>query len=119
MNGVAMRPADRGDEDDRAPALADQRQERLGDGDLADQVHLDRVAEVVDRDELDRAAAADAGVVDEPDQPVLADRALDLRLAVAIERSLVTSIVIGVSRSEPSFFRMLASFCLRTPAKTR
>ena len=38
--------------------------------------------------------------------------------AASIELASVTSIVTGVSLSDPSSSSALASFCLRTPAKT-
>ena len=50
----------------RPRALADRRQHRLGDRDLAGQVDLDLAAEVLDRQRLQRARDGDAGVVDEP-----------------------------------------------------
>ena len=46
--------ADRPDVDDAAVAPSDQRQERLGHRDGADQVDLELAAEVVERLELDR-----------------------------------------------------------------
>ena len=54
-----------------------------------------------------------------PTMPSLPTARCTFCLAAAIERCLVTSIVIGVSLSEPSSASDLASASLRTPANTR
>jgi hypothetical protein len=60
--------ADRADHDDPAACLAQQRQERLGDGELPGDIDLQQPPDLLDRDELQRAEHADAGVVDQPGQ---------------------------------------------------
>jgi hypothetical protein len=60
--------ADRADHDDPAACLAQQRQQRLGDGELPGDVDLQQPPELLGRDELQRAEHADAGVVDQPVQ---------------------------------------------------
>ena len=73
--------ADRADVDDPPARGAQLRQERLRDGDLADQVDLDLAAEVVDRLVLDRRGDGDAGVVDEAGEaaPPVASRTVARR----------------------------------------
>jgi hypothetical protein len=63
--GKGNATADRAEEDDPARPLANQRQQRLGNGDLPGQVDLDLTAEVLDRHRLQWARQADAGVVDQ------------------------------------------------------
>jgi hypothetical protein len=60
--------ADRADHDDPAACLAQQRQERLGDGELPGDIDLQQPPDLLDRDELQRAEHADACVVDQPVQ---------------------------------------------------
>ncbi len=57
--------ADRGDVDDPALVRAQHRQHRLGHGDVADQVDLELLADVVEVEELERPRVGAAGVVDE------------------------------------------------------
>ena len=63
--GNALRPPIEPMRTTRPRALPKRGQERLHDGDLADDVHLELAAELVERDELERSRDRDAGVVDE------------------------------------------------------
>ena len=72
-------PADGGDEHDPPARGAQGGQQRLRDGDLAEHVDVELLAQVVRMDQLERAAVADAGVVDERVE------ATGRRLAVAAE----------------------------------
>ena len=58
-------PCDRAGGQDAAASPAQQRQERLRHGDLADHVHLELAPEVVDRQALERATHRDARVIEE------------------------------------------------------
>ena len=73
MDGQDQASADRPDIDDATVAAPDQRQERLDDGQLADEVHLQLLPEVGQRLELERPRLDDARVVDEAGQAALAD----------------------------------------------
>ena len=88
VDGQDQASADRPDVDDPPVATPDQRQERLDDGQLADEVDLQLLAEVVQRLELERSGPDDAGVVDEarpgrarrrPRSTVSTARAIDRR----------------------------------------
>ncbi len=57
--------ADRGNEHDPPVRAAQRRQQRLRDGHLREHVDIELPAQVLVRDQLERAADADAGVVDE------------------------------------------------------
>ena len=57
--------ADRAHEDDAPARAAQRREERLRDRDLPDDVHLELVPELVERDELERRGDRDPRVVDE------------------------------------------------------
>src|SRR5690606_923364 len=72
-------PGDRADENDAARVTAEEREERLRDGDLADHVDLELAAQLFGREELERAGDRDPGVVDEPRE---SGAALALRDAV-------------------------------------
>ena len=63
-------PADGRHEDDPALGRTDPWEHRLGDGHLADDVHLELAAKVLERQPLDRPADGDPGVVDHCVQPV-------------------------------------------------
>jgi len=60
-------------------AAAQQRQQRLGDRVLADDVHLELAAQPLGGQELERRGHGDAGVVDQPREAALADLAADQR----------------------------------------
>jgi hypothetical protein len=64
---------DRADVDDAPLRTAQLRQEGLRDRELADQVHLELPAELVERQELERHRDGDAGVVDETVNGVVAE----------------------------------------------
>ena len=64
-NGSALRPPTE-PMSTRARVLPERGQHRLEHGDLADDVHLELTAELVERDELERRRDRDARVVDEP-----------------------------------------------------
>ena len=66
--------SNRPDVDDPALAAADQRQERLGDGHLPDQVDFELLAEVGHRLELERPGLDDARVVHQAEETAIADR---------------------------------------------
>ena len=102
MNGLAMRPPIEAMKTIVPRPPADQRQERLGDGDLADQVHLEHVrGGPAGRDDSIGPPSPTPALLTSPTRPSSPTASRTFSLAEAIERSLVTSIVIGVSRSEP------------------
>ena len=63
--GSALRPPIEPMRTTRPRALPQRGQKRLHHGDLADDVHLELAAELVERDELERRRDRDPGVVDE------------------------------------------------------
>ena len=56
---------DRAHQDDAPPRASQRGKERLRDGDLPDDVHLELAAELVERDELERRRDRDPGIGDE------------------------------------------------------
>ena len=104
--GQRARPGDRPDEHDPAARRPDGGRQRLGHRELADDVHLELAAELVERQVLERRGDRDAGVVDEPVQ-TLADRLPRAAIASASVTSRISSVV-------PAG----AAPCSRTPAKT-
>ena len=67
-------PADGAHVHDPAPSAAQRGEKRLGDRRLADEVDLELLAQLVDREELERRGHSDAGVVHEPDQRLVSER---------------------------------------------
>jgi hypothetical protein len=84
-------PGDRADVHDAAASGPQVGQERLRDRDLADQVHLELMAQLLQRQELERHRDCDPGVVDEALQRAFAE----LSTAAAIDAGSVTSSVTG------------------------
>ena len=74
-----MRPPIEARKTIRPSAAADLRQHRLGHRHVGDEVDLELVAEVVERDRLQRAGDGDAGVVDEAVEAAVALRLDPLR----------------------------------------
>ncbi len=72
--GSALRPPIEPMRTTRPPPPPQRGQERLHHGDLADDVHLELAAELVERDELERSRDRDPGVRDEPVQLGADDR---------------------------------------------
>src|SRR5262249_46913036 len=66
-------PADRADVHDPPAADAQRLEQRLGDGDQAEDVDLVLAADPVERDALEGPGDGDAGVVDEPGERAAAD----------------------------------------------
>ena len=99
-NGNASLPPDRADEDDSRPlGGAQRRQHRTGEGELADDVDLELLAQLVAGEQLERPREAETGVVDdsvEPAGPVIRC------MALSIELSSASSSSIGCSSGEPS-----------------
>src|SRR5690606_28824511 len=91
-------PGDRADENDAARVTAEEREERLRDGDLADHVDLELAAQLFGREELERAGDRDPGVVDEPRE---SGAALALRDAVRRPGDRVGIRHIQTDRGEP------------------
>ena len=106
--GERAAPADRPHEHDPALRSPQRGEERLRHGDLADDVHLELAAELVERDELERGRDRDPGVVDETvERPAdLLDRSRDVRRIGDVERRAARS---PRSRSES------AASAVRTP----
>jgi hypothetical protein len=103
---------------DPAAGLAQQRQERLGDGELPGEVGLQQPPELLEGDELQRAEHADAGVSTSPSSPALPVWAATVSAAAAIWAGSVTSSSRGVISPEPAEGGAGASAGRRTPAQT-
>jgi hypothetical protein len=83
---------DRADEDDPSMRAPQVRQERLRDGDLADDVDIELAPELLQGDELERHRNRDAGVVDESIEPVdPLRRGANLLLARDVEQDLLAA----------------------------
>ena len=106
-NGKRALTGDGADDDDAASGRPKRRQERLSDGELADDVHLELASKLCEWQVLERRRDGDTGVVDEAVETVDAFAA-----AAAMASASVTS---SSSSSVPT----QASPALRTQASTR
>jgi hypothetical protein len=84
---------------------------------VAGHVDLDLVAEVLDRQRLQRARDGDAGIVDEPVEPAPASASIRAA-AAAICSASVMSMISAESCPEAASRSASPSSGLRTPAKT-
>ena len=72
MNGLEIRPLTEPIFTMRPSGLTQAGEERLGDGDLADDVDLQLMAKGIERQKLQHATHHDAGIVDESGQCIAA-----------------------------------------------
>jgi hypothetical protein len=98
---------------------AQQRQQRLGDREGADQIDLELPTKIRQREVFDGSGRVDPALLTNPARPALPTAVCTWSAIAAIDASSVTSMYTGVSGPDASACSAAPSASLRTPAKTR